>query len=173
MSKEIIVILVLLLFSSFAYAQEESITITTYYPSPYGSYRELSTQRLKVGRTYPTVAVADDDLIVEGRVGIGTTNPTQTLDVNGQLRIQGGNPAQGRVLTSDANGVGTWQSVPWPEGKYCIIQAHDQGCPAGFEVINPTHVDRHTNFDSNRGVIYGGRSSGWESVKRERADDTA
>ena len=32
------------LFASFAfsYAQEEQITITTYYPSPYGSYRELT-----------------------------------------------------------------------------------------------------------------------------------
>src|SRR5690606_2181305 len=33
------------------------------------------------------------------------------LDVNGQIRIRGGNPGAGKVLTSNANGVGTWQSA--------------------------------------------------------------
>ena len=37
--------------ASFCFAQEESITITTYYPSPYGSYNELSTNKLAVGYT--------------------------------------------------------------------------------------------------------------------------
>jgi hypothetical protein len=34
---------------SLCFAAEESITITTYYPSPYGSYNELATNRLAVG----------------------------------------------------------------------------------------------------------------------------
>lgn len=42
-----------------------------------------------------------------GNVGIGI-DPTQPLDVNGQVRIRGGSPGVGKVLVSDANGVGTW-----------------------------------------------------------------
>lgn len=33
---------------SFAYAQEERLTITTYYPSPAGSYNQLGTNKLAV-----------------------------------------------------------------------------------------------------------------------------
>lgn len=33
------------------FAQEESITITTYYPSPYGVYNELQSNKLAVGDT--------------------------------------------------------------------------------------------------------------------------
>lgn len=45
--------LVIFIFGLFnlCFAAEESITITTYYPSPYGSYNELATNRLAVGDT--------------------------------------------------------------------------------------------------------------------------
>jgi len=46
-----------------------------------------------------------------GNIGIGTTNPTQKLDVDGQIRIQGGEPEQGKVLTSASDGTGTWESI--------------------------------------------------------------
>ena len=46
------------------------------------------------------------------RIGIGVT-PTHTLDVNGQIRIRGGSPGVGKVLTTDATtGVATWQNPP-------------------------------------------------------------
>lgn len=47
-----------------------------------------------------------------GNVGIGSNNPVAKLEVAGQLKITGGNPAQGKVLTSDANGLASWQSAP-------------------------------------------------------------
>ncbi|MFA6130197.1 MAG: tail fiber domain-containing protein [Candidatus Omnitrophota bacterium] len=62
---------------------EESITITTYYPSPYGSYRELRSQRMAVGDSLidntsfcwegSCTRQVDDkyDLITEGSVRIG------------------------------------------------------------------------------------------------------
>lgn len=75
---------------------QETITITTYYPSPYGSYRELRAQRMAIGDNYidgsqycwspdtcTTTINADADLLVEGRVGIGTTSPVAKLEVRG------------------------------------------------------------------------------------------
>ena len=50
-----------------------------------------------------------------GNVGIGTTAPSNVLHVNsataGAVRITDGTQATGRVLTSNATGVGTWQPV--------------------------------------------------------------
>lgn len=44
-----------------------------------------------------------------GNIGIGTSNPTAKLDVAGQVKISGGSPGTGKVLTSDANGLATWE----------------------------------------------------------------
>jgi hypothetical protein len=49
-------------------------------------------------------------LATGGAVGIATLSPTTELDVNGQIRIRGGGPGNGKVLTSDANGLATWQT---------------------------------------------------------------
>ncbi|MDP2937779.1 MAG: tail fiber domain-containing protein, partial [Candidatus Omnitrophota bacterium] len=57
----IVVFFIFVLFSlSFA---EETLTITTYYPSPYGSYNQLTT----TGNTYLATS--------SGSVGIGTASP--------------------------------------------------------------------------------------------------
>ncbi len=46
-----------------------------------------------------------------GNVGIGTSGPSESLDVNGKIRIRGGAPGAGKVLTSDANGVASWAAA--------------------------------------------------------------
>jgi hypothetical protein len=50
----------------------------------------------------------------DGEVGIGTNNPLAKLHVvnstAGAIRIEDGTQANGNVLRSDANGVGTWQN---------------------------------------------------------------
>jgi len=43
-----------------------------------------------------------------GYVGINTDAPTEQLELNGQIKITGGVPGTGKVLTSDAVGVGSW-----------------------------------------------------------------
>ena len=50
-------------------------------------------------------------LIVEtGNVGIGTVSPGAKLEVAGQVKITGGTPGANKVLTSDANGLASWQT---------------------------------------------------------------
>ncbi|MFH0935983.1 MAG: tail fiber domain-containing protein [Candidatus Omnitrophota bacterium] len=83
-------------------ADDESITIATYYPSPYGSYNELSAWKMKVGSTYSgsAVAVSNDNLIVEGMVGIGKNNPSQKLDVAGNAAVSGNATVDGNVTAT-------------------------------------------------------------------------
>jgi hypothetical protein len=57
---------------------EETLNITTYYPSPYGSYNEL--------RTYGNTYLATDS----GNVGIGTTKPGYKLEVAGSISVNSG-----------------------------------------------------------------------------------
>jgi len=46
-----------------------------------------------------------------GNVGIGTASPGTNLEVNGQVKITGGTPGAGKVLTSDINGLASWQTA--------------------------------------------------------------
>jgi hypothetical protein len=50
-------------------------------------------------------------ILTNGYVGIGTISPAAALDINGQIKIQGGTPGAGKVLTSDANGLATWSTA--------------------------------------------------------------
>lgn len=66
---------------------------------------------------YATGAANNYAIIVpenSGDVGFGVINPSTKLHIvdtsSGALRIEDGTQAAGRVLTSDANGVGTWQA---------------------------------------------------------------
>lgn len=61
----------------------------------------------------------------DGKVGIGTVTPSTVLDVNGQLKMSGGTPGLGKVLTSDANGLATWTTPS--TGGVTLDQAYDQG----------------------------------------------
>ena len=74
----------------------ETLTLTTYYPSPYGGYaRLLTTNKTLLARDGGAVGIGDvNDLLstdtkltVYGRVGIGTDVPSQMLDVDGIAKI--------------------------------------------------------------------------------------
>ncbi|MEZ5024530.1 MAG: hypothetical protein R2728_14980 [Chitinophagales bacterium] len=80
--------------------------------------------------------VNNDNIYNSGNlVGIGTNDPTAKLDINGQLRVRGGAPGSGKVLTSDANGLATWEVIPAVETG-TLNQAYNVGGPgAGREII--------------------------------------
>ena len=67
-------------------------------------YAEFSTYKYDDSTTFPMVFQANG-----GNVGIGTTPTTSAkLEVAGQIKITGGSPGTGKVLTSDANGLASW-----------------------------------------------------------------
>jgi len=83
-----------------------------------GIIRTVGTGTVYSRLGFYTFASADPNGLIErmsitddGNIGIGTSTPAAKLDINGQLRIQGGAPAAGRVLTSDVNGLASWQPV--------------------------------------------------------------
>lgn len=41
-------------------------------------------------------------------VGLGALNPDSKLDIDGQIKIRGGSPGAGKILTSDASGLASW-----------------------------------------------------------------
>jgi hypothetical protein len=80
-------------------------------------------------------------------VGIGTTAPTQKLDIDGQIRIRGGSPAAGSVLTSDANGVGTW-ATPAPGPITSSVGTNDylpKFATGGTSLVNSVFRDNGTS----------------------------
>lgn len=93
-------------------------TTTSYFAT--GVYANLGT-------TIPASTFTDQALFANGNnlgysgiftggnVGIGTTAPSRTLHINsatnGAVRIVDGTQGVGKVLTSDATGVATWQST--------------------------------------------------------------
>tara|TARA_R110000751_G_scaffold7210_1_gene29799 strand:+ start:19042 stop:20172 length:1131 start_codon:yes stop_codon:yes gene_type:complete len=68
--------------------------------------------RLYAGGDVNTLANSDLHIqgigATRGYVGINTDAPTEQLELNGQIKITGGAPGTGKVLTSDAVGVGAW-----------------------------------------------------------------
>lgn len=72
----------------------------------------------------------------DGLFGIGTSTPTTALDIDGQIRLRGGNPGVGKVLVSDINGVGNWQTVAPPTSTGIIPYISTDFDPDGVTVTD-------------------------------------
>ena len=109
----VLVFMFSILFTLLCSFAEERITLTTYYPAPYGVYRELRTNGIAVGSNYryDPEELADGVIIVEVSAGIGTVDPLSMLSVAGGATI-GSNytaivaPADG-LLVEGSTGIGT------------------------------------------------------------------
>jgi len=156
--------LIFLLVNPFFALAEESITITTYYPSPYGSYKELSSYRMKIGSTYSTTSMTDADngkLIVEGLVGIGTTSPAYKFTIAGTGSIFG---VDNQTVFLAKNSAGTYENYLWPRWSDNITYLNYGS--GGFNIRN--NASTSTMFLTNAGNVgigttdpgsYGGQQS--------------
>lgn len=105
----------------------EDLTITTYYPSPYGSYNELSARKMKIGATYSGsgVSAVDNSLIVEGGIGIGASilSDSLKLDVEGKAGAQEYCDNNG----NNCKTIGQMQAVTFPrsDGWHTIASTCD------------------------------------------------
>ncbi len=98
----------------------EEITITTYYPSPYGVYNALQTDKFAVGDnsgdgsfTSADVPTDSGDVWIAGQVGIGTITPVSKLSVgdggDANYGITSVHPTGGIYgQANDATGVGVF-----------------------------------------------------------------
>ena len=76
-----------------------------------------------------------------GNTGIGTTSPTQRLDVNGNVRIRGSAPKTGSVLTSsDQNGNALWQDP---------VAFRTVGLAGGTDVMIPKDTWTKVNYNTS------------------------
>ena len=64
-----------------------------------------------------------------------------TLEVNGQVKITGGSPSSGKVLTSDADGLATWENIP---NNSCNVYQQNfdasTNFPTGWTRTNSSYV---------------------------------
>lgn len=99
------ILLVTVLFSTFYYSQ---VGINT--SNPQGQFT-IDAARDNPATGTPSAAQQLNDFTVTsaGNVGIGTNAPTNKVHINGDFRLTDGTQANGKILVSDANGVGTWQ----------------------------------------------------------------
>ncbi|MCB0402193.1 MAG: hypothetical protein KDD41_08920 [Flavobacteriales bacterium] len=90
----------------------------------------------------------------DGEVGIGTTAPVNTLHVNGGVTITDGTEGAGKILTSDASGNATWQTLP-PSINFGA-NSSVTSIPAGFTttiVFSNVEYDNGGNYNAATGVF--------------------
>jgi hypothetical protein len=157
-----VILAVGLLILVFSYAPcfsqsrlEDKITITTYYPSPYGSYNQLQTNTLGVGDNdgdggldsgdVPNPTTNPGEVWIKGNVGIGTMSPNSPAP-NGQ---SGNLDVNDIWVRSANNGSGEWftraVSTVWLGSAGVLLRegaAAQASCSAG---VTATFLARYQN----------------------------
>ncbi|UCC94858.1 MAG: hypothetical protein JSW40_08610, partial [Candidatus Omnitrophota bacterium] len=104
-----LIFLAFIFLLNFSVYSGEELTLTTYYPAPYGVYKELRAQRMAIGNNYYDSQnykwgnndgdISNSvDLTVEGHVAIGTERvwPTHKLSIRDDSSV---NSAGQKVTT--------------------------------------------------------------------------
>ncbi len=108
-----------------------SSTAQAFKSTVVGTYNVVSGNSTTWVATDPVFVVGNGNaspsnaltVLKNGNMGIGVIDPDAKLEVNGQVKITGGIPGVGKVLTSDANGLASWVA---PSGSGTDDQTVDQ-----------------------------------------------
>jgi hypothetical protein len=131
--RRIIIMMSIGLFLSLGlcFAEEESLTITTYYPSPYGSYNELQSNKVAIGDT-------NDD-------GQLTADDQPSTDGNIRLKPQSGSPddwSSGEIgeiaYSSSEDALYHYNGSEWVAqtgGGGCYTNYGGSTCANGYEAV--------------------------------------
>lgn len=107
-----------------------------------GAHQNLASttgsNQLNIGGVIFGTGLTGTEAAPAGNIGIGTTTPATRLEVNngttnGAVKIVDGTQAEGKVLTSDASGLATWQNP-----KALAIKGEIGGYNVPFET-NPNY----------------------------------
>ncbi len=81
---------------------------------------------------------------------IGGDFSASRVDINGSIKITGGNPGNGKILTSDANGLASWENAP---------------------VSASGSIDTHSDVDVSTNAPANGQVLSWDGSNWVPADD--
>lgn len=121
-----------------------------------GAVKTIGTSTVDARMGFYTFSNFNPNMLVErlsildnGAVGINTVAPSATLDVNGTFRLRANGAAAGKVLSTDANGVGTWKndslSLPYSAASaisdtlFKLTATGTGGVVGHFENTNPAN----------------------------------
>ncbi len=76
-----------------------------------------------------------------GSVAIGGVSPAAKLDITGNVKIADGTQGTGKILTSDANGLATWQMIV-PPGAVMAFAGASTNIPSGWVICDGSQVSR-------------------------------
>ena len=109
-------------------------------------------------------------ILADGKIGIGVTDPDAELEINGQIKITGGNPGANKVLTSDANGLASWVapagsgdflangSVPMT-GRFKAFRSTSSASPGiSFDGDSNTGINTRPASPDNLEFVLGGQT---------------
>ena len=97
LKKTILCLLIIFVIFPLISVYAGEVKLTTYYPAPYGEYKNIKT----TGDTY--LATAPD-----AKVGIGTTNPQRPLHISDVMRLEPraaapSNPSNGDIYVNSTD----------------------------------------------------------------------
>ncbi len=81
-----------------------------------------------------------------GNLGLNDSNPTEKFSLKGRIKMDDPSKGLGKVLTSDANGVGTWQTVGTAVAGWSVVGSNIYNSGLGFVGIGTSTTNAPLQF---------------------------